>query len=133
MRMRSVALLATAVVLVGACSNGSDKPEAVSSTAPLSPATTSTTIAPTSPSRTTPGTTVPRSPSAADLAAVRVRLQPVVSGFTSPVDVIFRPGTNQMFVVEQGGTLVAVTNGRAAATAALDLSGNLSSGNEQGF
>ncbi len=38
-----------------------------------------------------------------------------------------------MYVVEQGGKLRVVTNGRASTAAALDLSGNLSSGNEQGF
>src|SRR3954447_2938735 len=115
MRMRMVTVLA-AVVVLGACSS-SAKPDESSSTAPLSPATTTTTVARTSPSRTSPTTaSLPRTPSAADLAAVRLKLQPVAQGLTSPVDIVFRPGTNQMFVVEQGGALRSVTNGTAAAT-----------------
>jgi glucose/arabinose dehydrogenase len=47
--------------------------------------------------------------------------------------VIFRPTTNQMYVVEQTGTLRVVTGGKASATPALDLRANLSHGNEQGF
>ena len=38
-----------------------------------------------------------------------------------------------MYVVEQSGLLRLVRDGRASATPALDLSGNLSDGNEQGF
>ena len=48
---------------------------------------------------------------AADLAAVHVRLQTVVSGLSSPVDVVFRPGATTrrtMYVVEQTGTLRVV-------------------------
>ena len=83
-------------------------------------------------------TATPRRPTAADLAAVRVRLQPVVTGLSSPVAVVFRPRTSSptgaMYVVEQTGTLRLVAQrARASPTPALDLRANLSHGNEQGF
>ena len=118
--MVAIGSIAAATSLVGACANNG-KPAATGSTAPIEPVTSS--IASTS----APG------PTAADLAAVHVRLRAVVTGLSSPVGVAFRPGTNQMYVVEQTGTLRAVTNGKASATPALDLRANLSHGNEQGF
>lgn len=125
MRIRGVLLFAAVITLPAACSS-SAKPEVTGSTAPISPAAT------TSVPNSSPSTGAPRTPSAADLAAVRVRVQPVVTGLSSPVDIVFRPGTGQMYVVEQGGTLRLVENGKAAPPA-LDLGANLSHGNEQGF
>src|SRR4029079_9121063 len=81
-------------------------------------------------------TRAPRTPTAADLAAVRVAVQPVVRRLDSPLDIAFRPAAagkpGTMYVVEQSGALRIVRDGRVAGTA-LDLSGNLSSGNEQGL
>jgi glucose/arabinose dehydrogenase len=177
---RRVTLIAAAVALVSACSS-SAKPTASHSTAPLSRAATTTSPGvahcikvletggtvqdcqePTSTSGagapSTTGGTTPASPSAADLAAVRVKLQSVVTGLSSPVDIAFRPRTNQMpasqmpasqmpasqmpasqmpasqmYVVEQTGTLRLIRNGRPAPIPALDLRSNLTHGNEQGF
>src|SRR5262245_41862544 len=132
-RTLGVAILASVVALAACSSDGSGKS---SPTAPLS--SVSTTSAPTSSTGSGVSTTTrdPRTPTAADLAAVRVGLQPVVSGLDSPVDIVFRPGAagkpGTMYVVEQSGALQLVRDGRVAGTA-LDLSGNLSNGNEQGF
>lgn len=138
MPQRSCSAIA-ALLLASACSNGSE-PKAAPSTAPVSPATATTVARGTAPGTTTSTTVArPATPTAADLAAVRIRLQTVVSGLSSPVAIAFRrsgasknsPGT--MYVAEKAGTLRAVVDGRASATAALDLGGNLSQGNEQGF
>src|SRR3954468_12880642 len=134
MRNRNVAFIACITCLaglLGACSSSS-KPAATRSTAPLSPATTTQPASSSAPARDTT-TSAPHAASAADLAAVHLRLQTVVSGLSSPVDIVFRPQTNQMFVVEQSGLLRAVANGKASSSPALDLTGNLSHGNEQGF
>ena len=68
---------------------------------------------------------------------MHIALTPLVTGLSSPVAIAFRPGAKgtagTMYVAEQTGKLRRIVNGRAAATPALDLSGNLSHGNEQGF
>jgi glucose/arabinose dehydrogenase len=128
MRRPAVAILIAALALA-ACSSD-DEPRDSSPTAPLS--SVSTTTKP----HTGTSARAPRRPSTADLAAVRVALRPVVSGLDSPVDIAFRPaGTGTpgtMYVVEQSGALRIVRDGRVVGTA-LDLSSNLSRGNEQGF
>jgi glucose/arabinose dehydrogenase len=124
-------IVATTLAL-GACSSSS--PRAAPSTAPtsLAPTTGSTT-----PSRSTAttGTRPPADP-AANLASVHLRLDTVVSGLKTPVAIAFRKGApgsaGSMYVVEKGGALRRIVNGRAAGVA-LDLSSNLSHGSEQGF
>jgi glucose/arabinose dehydrogenase len=139
MRRPSAALaIVAALAVLGACSSsGSAK---TPSTAPLSPANPSTPTSGTGSSTTRPVTSTtaaPRTPSAADLAAVRIGLRSVVTGLDSPVDIAFRPtGADRpgtMYVVEQSGRLRVVRDGHATSTPALDLSGNLSHNNEQGF
>src|SRR5262245_41538400 len=131
---RAVVAILIAALTFAACSSD-DGSNGSSPTAPLSSVSTT---APRSGAtgNVTTTTRAPRTPSAADLAAVRVALQPVVSGLNSPVDIAFRPARagkpGTMYVVEQSGALRVVRDGRVAGTA-LDLSGNLSSGNEQGF
>jgi glucose/arabinose dehydrogenase len=124
MRARQAVALAAAVVALGACSrNQNTALEPTHSTAPISRASTTA----------SPGTTAPRSATAAQRASARIRLRTVVTGLSSPVGIIFRPGTDQMYVVEQTGRLRLINNGHAATTPALDLRANLSHGNEQGF
>jgi glucose/arabinose dehydrogenase len=122
------------VLALAACS--SDGSSKTTPTAPLSSVSTTSTPRATTSRGGTTTTAGPRTPTAADLAAVRVGLQPVVSGLDSPVDVAFRPAgagkPGTMYVAEQSGALRVVRDGRVAGTA-LDLSGNLSGGNEQGF
>jgi glucose/arabinose dehydrogenase len=138
MRRSAVAVLAVAVaaLMFGACNSDDNPGDSSSSTAPLSSVST-TTEPRTRPSGTVTTTTrTPRTPTADDLAAVRVAVQPVADGFDSPVDIAFRPAgrgrPGTMYVVEQSGALRIVRAGRIVGTA-LDLSDNLSGGNEQGF
>jgi glucose/arabinose dehydrogenase len=66
---------------------------------------------------------------------VHLRLVPAATGLDSPVAIVFRKSATSagtMYVVEQGGTLRPIVNGRPGAIA-LDLRANLSHGNEQGF
>jgi glucose/arabinose dehydrogenase len=123
------------VVALAACSSGSSAGK-TSSTAPLSSDTTTTRPRAGTTRPAPPTTGPPRTPSAADLNAVHIALRPVVNGLDSPVDIAFRPGAQgtpgTMYVVEQGGGLRIVRDGHVVGTA-LDLSGNLSHGNEQGF
>jgi len=135
MRRPVLVAIATGALALAACSSSPGKPSGnAPSTAPLSSEST-TTRARSSTSRATT-TTAPRAATAGDLAAVHVALRPVVDGLDSPVDIAFRPGAagepGTMYVVEQSGHLRIVRDGRIAGTA-LDLSGNLSHGNEQGF
>src|SRR5690348_4715889 len=134
MRRTSGVAIAIAVVTLAACSSGSASKSA--STAPLSSVSTTTASRSSTSGRVAPTTQPPRTPTAADLAAVRVALRPIVAGLDSPVDIAFRPDgagrPGTMFVVQQSGRLQIVRNGRVTGTA-LDLGGNLSHGNEQGF
>jgi glucose/arabinose dehydrogenase len=129
-------LLAFVVASLAACSSGSSSTTTSSTTNSTAPLSSSTTTLPRRGTNAPPTTAEVRSPTAADLDAVHIGLQPVVNGLDSPVDIAFRPGApgtpGTMYVVEQGGGLRIVRDGHIAGTA-LDLSGNLSHGNEQGF
>jgi glucose/arabinose dehydrogenase len=120
-----------ATLLLTACSSSS--PHAAPSTAPTSAAPTTSTTSTTTPAVT--ATTRPRN-AAADLAAVQLRLNPVVTGLSVPVAIAFRGATKgragTMYVAEKTGTLRRIVNGRASGIA-LDLRANLSHSSEQGF
>ncbi len=76
----------------------------------------------------------PAKPAAAprtDLATAHVRLKHVVSGLDSPVAMAWRGSdTAHMYVAEQPGTLVVVTNGHVTGTV---LTENVSHDNEEGL
>ncbi len=135
---RRLALLTCSVLLLAACSSdGTNSPTsstsagadttAPSSTAPdtTAPDTTAadTTVAVTEP--TIPASTVP-------LATGAVAFTPFVNGLTKPVDITFRPGDTTLYVVQQDGRIVTVKNGAVGATV-LDISGKISTDNEQGL
>ena len=94
--------------------------------------TTSTTTTSTTTTSTTTTTAAPESsPTALDRIALDLEL---VATLTRPVGLAPRPGTNDLFVVEQGGRIVRLPNGQGAgADTTLDLRGQLSGGNEQGL
>jgi glucose/arabinose dehydrogenase len=121
MSSRRVSLIAAAIAFLTACSSNA-APKAARSTAPLSPVTTSTRKV-----------EVPTTTAGTPPASARVRLQRVATGLSSPVAIAFRPGTDDMYVAEQSGTLRLIRDGRPAPIPALDLRSNLSHGNEQGF
>lgn len=91
--------------------------------------TTTTTTVETTTTTSTTTTTIPTSP----LDQVGLDLE-LISTFRSPVAVAARPGTSDLFVVEQSGRIVRLPEGRPDdADVALDLRGSVSLGNEQGL
>jgi glucose/arabinose dehydrogenase len=134
MRRSGVAIV-VAVLVFAACSSD-DEPNNTAPTAPLSSMSTTTQPRTGTSGSVTTTTRAPRTPNAADLDAARVAVQPVADGLDSPVDITFRPAgrgrPGTMYVVEQSGALRIVRDGGVVGTA-LDLGGNLSGGNEQGF
>ena len=62
------------------------------------------------------------------------RLQPIVSGLSSPLYLTAPPGDlNRLFIVEQTGAIRIVKDGALLPTPFLDLSGRISAGGEQGL
>ena len=87
-------------------------------------ATTTSTIA-----TTTTTTTIPDIP----LARIGLGLE-LVATLNGPVGLVARPGSSDLFVVEQQGRIVRLPNGRSeGADTTLDIRGNVSRGNEQGL
>lgn len=80
----------------------------------------------------TPG---PRATAPIDPAAYRVALEPLVSGLERPLFVTHAgDGSGRLFVVEQGGTIRVVRDGRLLATPFLDLTSQLdTSSGERGL
>src|SRR5664279_943335 len=139
MRVRTGLPIAAAVALsvaLTACSSSTPKP--VPSTAPTSPATPTTPTTGAGTAGSSPAsTTVPTiAPTRGALAAINLGLSSVVTGLSSPVAIVFRPGAvgtpGTMYVVEQPGKL-RIVDGSAKPATALDISTNLTHGNEQGF
>src|SRR5665213_2313699 len=70
----------------------------------------------------------------ATAAAPTATLRQFATGFTLPVEVAYPPGeTNRLFVVEQGGRIRIVEDGKVLPGAFLDVSRILSSGGERGL
>jgi glucose/arabinose dehydrogenase len=78
------------------------------------------------PTTTTTTTFVPP-----NLASVRVKSAPFVTGLDNPIAVAWRRGDNRTYVAQQTGKIVIVANGQVVSTV-LDLTGVTSHGNEQG-
>jgi glucose/arabinose dehydrogenase len=70
----------------------------------------------------------------ATVSTQSLTLQPLVSGFSSPLG-LEQPNdsTNRLFVVEQGGRIKIVQNGGVLATAFLDISSKITTGGEMGL
>ncbi len=94
--------------------------------------TTETTTTTTSTTTTTTTTTVAAT-ATGSLEQVSLDLRRVAV-LTQPVDLTFRPGTNDVFIVEQQGRVVRLPGGSAdSADTTLDIRGQVSLGNEQGL
>ena len=61
-----------------------------------------------------------------------LRLEPVVRGLDRPLHLTAPAGDTRLFVVEQGGTIRIVRDGRVLSSPFLDLSNRLRAGGEQG-
>ena len=66
------------------------------------------------------------------LTEYRVRLDVVASGIEQPTDLAWRTGDPRLYVASKTGVVVPVTDGEVG-TPVLDLTGEVSSGNEQGL
>jgi glucose/arabinose dehydrogenase len=63
-----------------------------------------------------------------------VVLQPIVTGLTSPLGLEPSPdGSNRLFVVEQGGTILIIQNGALLSSPFLDISSKVTTGGEMGL
>ena len=62
-----------------------------------------------------------------------IGLEEVVNGLAFPLDLTAPPGDPRLFIAERGGRIRVVRDGILLATPFLDLSGRVSTGNEQGL
>ncbi len=67
------------------------------------------------------------------VAEVELGTTVVASGLSRPVYLTSPPGDPRLFIVQQSGSIRAVENGQLLARPFLDLSGQVSGGNEQGL
>ena len=116
-------LAAVAVISLVAAACGSSSPRAAGtsqpgSSSPAGPATGSGTTA-------GPG-------SAPDLGSVRLRLVRVAQ-LDQPLAMAIRSGDEALYVAEKGGRIVAIRGGSVDPAPVLDLSGEVSTGGEQGL
>ena len=91
--------------------------------------TFATTPAPVAPADTEDATATSPVPA---LTAEQVAFAPFVSDLASPVDLAWRAGDDNLYVVLQGGSIVPLRDGVAGAPV-LDISGSITSGGEQGL
>jgi glucose/arabinose dehydrogenase len=81
-----------------------------------------------------PASNAPAPASASPAAPGLIDLQVVVGDVTSPVDVAWRPAApDDIFVVEQGGTIRIVRDGATLPQPFLDISSRVRAGGEQGL
>lgn len=123
-RRHTVVLALVGALALAACSGGDDvtTPEPPTVDAPTtttSPPTT-TTVAPTT-------TTEPP-----NLADARISLTEVAS-LVAPTALTSRPGDDAVYIAEKPGRVRALRNGAVDPTAVLDVTGVVSTGNEQGL
>lgn len=122
MARRPTAVAAVILALAGACSGGGGGDGAQPLATPPTSAGAGTAAAP----GTTPGdpTAVPATP----------RLRAVeLAGFRAPIAAAVRDGDDTLYVAEKAGTVRAFRNGAIDPAPVLDLSGQVSGGNEQGL
>jgi glucose/arabinose dehydrogenase len=135
-RRRTGPLIVVLAVLVGACGAEGPAPatSAPASTAPSS-ASPIGSPSPGTPSVPTPSPRASRPPAdRPDLAAVDVAVEVVVSGFDSPLFATSAgDGSGRLYVVEQGGRIRIVRDGRVEPAPFLDITDRVLSGGERGL
>jgi glucose/arabinose dehydrogenase len=124
---RGVAALLVLVLLVAACSGGDDS-QAGSATS-----VSSTTVAPSTTAAPSTTRAAAQAATRAQFEAARVRLAKVAT-LEQPVAMAVRPGDdNALYVAEQVGRVRAIRGGRLDPTPVVDISGEVTSGGEQGL
>jgi glucose/arabinose dehydrogenase len=119
--MKRFALAAVLLLTVGACGGDDQRAADPSPTGPSpSPAF----------SPSPPGSDP--SPGTPDLSRVRLRLETVAT-FEAPLAMATRTGDEALFVAEKTGRVRAIRDGRVDGGTVLDLSGQVSTGSEQGL
>jgi len=116
--------LLVALALVGC---GGDGDDGASSTTSTTSTTTSTTSAA---EETTTTTAVPEVEVSLDAVAIALT---EVGSFDQPLDLAVRPGQDGWYVAEKGGRVQYQAEPNTAPQLALDISGDVSTGNEQGL
>jgi glucose/arabinose dehydrogenase len=125
---RGVAALLVLVLLVAACSGGDDDSQAGSATS-----ATSTTVVPSTTAAPARTRAAAQAATRAQFQAARVRLAKVAT-LEQPVAMAVRSGDDStLYVVEQVGRVRAVRHGRLDPTPVVDISGEVTSGGEQGL
>ena len=125
---------AVAVILVAACGGPGPTPSATSD--PSRPPSTTNPATPGSTTGGRPSASPVASPPAApfDAAALRVTLEPVVGGLSSPLGVVNAgDGSGRIFVVEQAGVVRIVRDGNLVERPFLDITDRVRSGGERGL
>ncbi|HVM55648.1 MAG TPA: PQQ-dependent sugar dehydrogenase [Acidimicrobiales bacterium] len=120
-RRRAVALTAALALIVAGC--GDDDADG---TADDTATTSASTSAP------SPTASAPELDGTIALDEVAVTLVEIAD-LAQPLDLTFRPGTPGLFVAEKGGRVQHVAAPGAEPQLALDISGDVSGGNEQGL
>lgn len=130
-----LATLALVILVVAAC--GAPGPSPTASPAPTrtAPAATpSPTATAASPTQTPPTATPTPSAERPDLGGLRIALERVASGLRAPLFATHAgDGTGRLFIVEQGGTVRVLADGRLAATPFLDIADLVTAGGERGL
>jgi len=122
MARRPTAVAAVILALAGACSGGGDEAQ------PLATPPTSAGVGTAGEPGTTPGDPVTTA------VAATPRLRAVeLAGFRAPIAAAVRDGDDTLYVAEKAGRVRALRNGAVDPTPVLDLSGQVSGGNEQGL
>jgi glucose/arabinose dehydrogenase len=120
---RTAGSLVVLVLMVSACGGATVSPPPGSASPSEAPANSST----------SPTTTGAASPSGA-ATAPSIKLEPVVDGLDSPVDVAWRSNdAGSLFVVEQTGQIRIVRDGKLLEHPFLDISDLVTAGGEQGL
>lgn len=125
MRRSLVPVVALALVVAACGSGGGD------ASRPTQPVRPPTTDAPTTTAASAAPTTTP-APATPDLDAVEVTLTEIASGLDQPVALAQRPGDDTLYVAEQTGAVRRIRDGEVV-DSVLDLTGEVSGGNEQGL
>ena len=112
----------TSVPTTSSSSSTTGAPTTVSTTT-----TTATTAAPTTRTTAKPTTT------AATVPTARAITLTLIAKVTQPTSVAVRPGETALYITEKTGKVRRIANGQLQPGAVADLSGQLSSGSEQGL
>jgi len=132
--MRIALILSTLMLVAGCAANGEQQLAPTQPTTMATPATT-TTSATASTTETTAATSTTQATTTTTLAPLQgVQFDEVATGFSDPLFVTTAPGGNDLYVVEQGGTIRIIHDGQVEDMPLLDIHGLVTrNGNEQGL